>query len=63
MTCHFFFLITFLTLLVLLVTLIVKAIRRKPVKPTVKIMAFVIGGLRRPVGDILFHQRIYYCAL
>ena len=38
------FLITFLTLLALVVTLIVKAIRRKSVKPTAKIMALVIGG-------------------
>jgi hypothetical protein len=38
------FVVTFLTLLALLVTLIIKAIRRKPVKHTIKVMAFIIGG-------------------
>ena len=38
------FLLTFLTLLVLLITLVVKASRRKPVRPTAKLMAYTIGG-------------------
>ncbi len=43
MTTLLFF-AAFITLLVLLITLIVKAARRKPVRATAKLMAFVIGG-------------------
>jgi hypothetical protein len=43
MTTLIFFL-TFLTLLVLLVSLIIKAIRRKPIKRTAKLIALIIGG-------------------
>jgi hypothetical protein len=38
------FLLTFLTLLVMVIRLIVKAIRRKPLKQTLKVMGIIAGG-------------------
>jgi hypothetical protein len=38
------FLLTFLALLVLAITLVIKALRRKPIKSTLKIIGYMFGG-------------------